>query len=356
MRMSKKTRTLVGLVAGAGAVASIGTVIGADSATARARGGTFKVIDCNVKGLDDVFQNGIIELVFTSSVDPASVRPSLFQVRERNASGTGFTKQVPGSFQFLDNKVRFYPRLPTHLRDPRSPGEDFYGVGTPRDDAEENAGLHANTAYEVKIVGGGSAISIRSSTGRRLQRNYTARFTTTGSSPKSDAFTIDNYGDSPPPGFVYSNPSDKVASPADQYAKHGGTREVPNAINVTLFGNRVPLSPSSLRQGSNVSLQLTERNGDPSLAKPIRGTPFIEQNLDGVRLVYKPFFPLPDRGTFAYRITKDVKDLTEQYDFKSNPDRLRLRDIYEYMVTAQALSPTTPPELLPNPPIDLIFD
>ena len=89
MRMSKKSRTLVGLVAGAGAIASIGAVLDTQAASARARGGTFKVVDCNVKGLDDVFQNGIIELVFTSDVDPSTVRPALFQVRERNATARG---------------------------------------------------------------------------------------------------------------------------------------------------------------------------------------------------------------------------------------------------------------------------
>ena len=356
MRIPKNARTVLGLLAGAGAVAAVGAVAGADAAAAKTKGGSLRVVDVNVSGLDGVYQNSVVEITFTADVDPVSVNPAVFQVRQRNATGTGFTKQVPGTFQVAGNVVRFYPRLPTHLRDPLSSTDAFYSAGTPRDDANENAGLKPSTAYQVYLIGGATPDAIRSVSGRKLARSQTARFSTTPTSPKSDAFTIETYGDAPPPGFQYSNPSDKVASPDDQYAKHGGTREVPNAISVTLFGNRVPISPSTLRQGSNASLTMTERNGDPSLTKPIRGTPFVEQNFDGTRIVFSPNFPLPDRGTYAFRLTKDVKDLTEQYDFRNNPERLRLRDIYEFMVTAQQLSPGTPPADLPDPPIELIFD
>jgi hypothetical protein len=356
MRLPKNARTVLGLLAGAGAVATAGAVAGADAAAAKSKGGPLRVVDVNVAGLDGVYQNAVIEIQFTADIDPVSVNPAVFQVRQRNSTGTGFTKQIPGSFQVAGNVVRFYPRLPTHLRDPLSTTDDFYAAGTPRDNANENAGLKPSTSYQVYLIGGATPDAIRSTSGRKLARSQTARFSTTPDSPKSDAFTIESYGDAPPPGFQYSNPSDKVASPDDQYAKHGGTREVPNAISVTLFGNRVPISPSTLRQGSNTSLTMTERNGDPSLTKPIRGTPFVEQNFDSTRIVFKPNFPLPDRGTYAFRLTKDVKDLTEQYDFKNNPERLRLREIYEFMRTAQQLSPGTPPADLPDPPIDLIFD
>ncbi|MCE9637113.1 MAG: Ig-like domain-containing protein [Planctomycetes bacterium] len=353
---SMKTRTLLGVVVGAGLVASIGSIAGAPFAAAKAAAGPLKVVDCDVAGYDDVFQNASIKITFSADVDPLSVDPAIFQVRERNATGSGFTKQVPGAFQVTGSVVHFYPRLPTNLIDPASTTGAFYGVGTPRDDANENAGLKANTNYQVQITGGSSANTIRALSGRRLSKTYRARFSTTPSSPKSDAFTIENYGDAPPPGFQYSNPSDKVASPLDQYAKHGGTRDVPSASSVTLFGNRVPVSFNTLRQGSNVSVSLTERFGDSALAKPIRGTPFVEQNFDGTRIVFKPAFPFPDRATYAMKLTKDVKDLTEQYDFRNNPERFRLRQIYEYLLTAQALSPGTPPSDLPDPPVDLIFD
>jgi hypothetical protein len=357
MQIPKSARTAfaitMGVALGSG-LAAAAALASAGTASAKPRGGGFKVIDCNVAGLDGVFQNAVIELVFTSEVAQQSVDPAIIQVREMNSSATGFTKQVPGSFQFAGNIVRFYPRLPTHLRDPET--DDFYAFGAPRDDADANAALKASTSYEVKVVGGAAANTVRSTRGRRLGKTYKARFSTTPSSPASDAFTIETYGDAPPPGFQFSNPSDKVASAEDYYERHGGTRDVPNAIQISLFGNRVPLSPKTVRQGTNVSLQLTERAGDPSFQKPIRGAAYVEQNNEGTRLAFRPSFPLPDRGTYALRVTKDVKDLTEQYDFRANPERLRLRDIFEFMQTAQQLSPGTPPADLPDPPIELIFD
>lgn len=355
----RTTRLAIGLAAGA--AVTVGALASSEPASAKARGGTFKVLDCNVAGLNGVGQAGIVlnqivEIVFTSAVDPATVNPAIFQVREQNATGKGYTKQIAGSFQTVGNRVRFYPRLPTHLRDPASPSGDFFAPGTPHDDATANAAFKASKNYEVRVVGGAGADTVRSTRGRRLIRSYFTRFVTRSDTPKSDAYSTETYGDQPPPGFVYSNPSDKVASPVDQYARHGGAADVPNAIGVTLFGNRVPVSPDTLRKSGNTTLTQTERNGDPSLVKAIRGTVFVEQNFESVRILYKPLFPLPDRGVFALKLTKDVKDLSEQFDFLNNPERLRLRDIYEFLSSAQVLSPGVPPEQLPDPPSVFIPD
>ena len=114
MRITKKspalrTRAVLGAVAGAGLVASLSLFAGAPSASAKPAGGTLKVVDCNVAGYDDVFQNEVIQITFSSDVDPISVDPAIFQVRERNASGSGFTKQVPGAFQVVRPRSRGRP-------------------------------------------------------------------------------------------------------------------------------------------------------------------------------------------------------------------------------------------------------
>jgi hypothetical protein len=316
-----------------------------------------RILDINVEAQANVPQNRVIEIRFNATPAKRSVNPAQFRIRAQNATGTGFTKQVPGEFQVFGNTVRFFPRLPTHRRDPTSTDDEFYSEGSERDDAAANAGLQPDTNVEIKIIGHPSVAAVRAAKGgRKLNRTVTARFSTASEAPKTSAFTVDEYIDSPPPGFEFSNPSDKVASAADQYAKHGGTADVPSAVAVTLFGNKVPLSPATLRTGTNVSLRLLERGGDPSLAKDVAGVPYVEQNYETTRLVYQPRFPLPDVGVYAYRVTKDVKDLTETFTFKNNAERLRLREIYEFMLAARALQPGVPPEMLDDPPLELIFD
>lgn len=357
MRIS---RTWSRVAVGAAVAATVAVALPDEKAVAKAgrqnRGGVLKMTDIDVGDFAGVAQNHVIEMRFTQQIDGSSVNPATFQVRSQNAKGTGFTIQVPGTFQVAGSAVRFYPRLPTHLRDPDSVTGAFYQPGTSRDDATANAGFQPKKNHQITIIGNPSVAAVRSTTGRTLNRSHQARFTTSPETPKTDAFTIDTYQDAPPPGFEFSNPPDKVASAADQYARHGGTADVPSAIGVTLFGNKVPLSPATVRQSNNIVLTLLARLDDPIYRKPIQGTPYIEQNFDTVRLVFVPRFPLPDRGTYALKVTKNVKDLTETYDFKSNAERLRLRDIYEFMVAARQLSPTTPPSELADPPIELIYD
>lgn len=350
-----------GRVAGGAAVAAACVVLLpggqlAAKAGRQNRGGPLKLTDIDIGDFAGVPQNHIVDMRFTQPVDPATVNPATFQIRAQNANSTGFTIQVPGSFQVSGSAVRFYPRLPTHLRDPDSTTGAFYQPGTPRDDATANAGFQPSKNHQITIVGNPSVSAVRSLSGRPLNRSYSVRFTTSPETPKTDAFTIDTYQDAPPPGFEFSNPPDKVASAVDQYARHGGTQDVPSAIGVTLFGNKVPVSPATLRQTGNVTLTMLSRHDDPSLRKPIQGTPFIEQNFDTVRIVYQPRFPLPDLASYALKVTKNVRDLTETYDFKNNAERLRLRSIYEFMVAARQFNPNTPPGDLQDPPIDLIYD
>ena len=128
MRFPKKTRTVVGVVGGVAVAALLSTALTPSAADARARarrGGPFKLMDVNVGGFDGVYQNSVIEFTFTTGVNAATVSHAVFQIREKSGN-SGFTRQVPGTFQVAGSIVRFYPRLPTHLRDPASPtGESF---------------------------------------------------------------------------------------------------------------------------------------------------------------------------------------------------------------------------------------
>ena len=258
----KSARTFVGVVGGVAAALVLAAAVSPSSADARAkRGGPFRLVDVSVGGFDGVYQNEVVEYTFTTAVDPSSISHAVFQVRQKNATGTGFTKQVPGTFQSAGAIVRFFPRLPTHLRDPASPTGEFYQPGTALDDAEENAGFRPSTDYECRVIGAPSVQAARSTKGRRLDKTYSARFRTSAKTPKSLAYTIDTYGDAPPPGFQYSNPSDKVASVEDQYAKHGGTGDVPSAISVTLpvwrsvageIGTLFPKSVTAMALGTSV--------------------------------------------------------------------------------------------------------
>src|SRR5262245_44333144 len=137
MRMSRAwSRTVVGATV---AVVAAAAFMPSQKATAKAaKSGGFKVVDVNVGDTGGVFQNKIVEMTFSTAIDPATVNPATIRVRAQNATRTGYTIQVPGSFQVTGNIVRFYPRLPTHLRDPADPNGGFYPFGTTRDDADAN--------------------------------------------------------------------------------------------------------------------------------------------------------------------------------------------------------------------------
>ncbi len=350
-------RTVLAVTAATVSAGLIGALWVPDEAQARRRkGGQMRIVDIDVGSFAGVPLNTVIQFKFSQKPSRSSVHHATFRIREENATQTGFTKQVPGAFQIQGRSVNFFPRLSTHLRDPDSATNEFFPEGSTRDDADENAGLHPEANYEITVVGHPNTLPVRSNRGRKLRRSETVQFTTAPATPRQFAYTLDTYQDAPPPGFVLSNPPDKVATPLDQYAKHGGTVEVQNDLDITLFGNRVPLNPTSARQGSNITLTLTERQGDQSQRKPIPGTPHIEQNFDTAKIVFSPRFALPDLGAYAFRVTKDVKDIQGTFDYRNNPERLRLRGIWEFLDTARTLSPTTPPEQLENPPIDLIFD
>jgi hypothetical protein len=350
MRTSRNWARLVG---GAAAALAVAAALPAEKAKA-AKAPALKLTDVNIGDYSGVPQDQVIEMTFTQPVDPASVSRATLQMRAQNSTKTGFSIEVPGSFQVAGSVVRFFPRLPTHLRDPGDPNGGFYQPGTPRDNAAANAGFQPSKNHQIIVVGAPSQSPVRGTTGRALNRTYKVNFTTSADTPKTDAFTWDSYTDAPPPGFKFSNPPDKVASVPDQYARHGGTQDVPSAIGVTLFGNKVPLSPATIRQANNVVLTLLARGDDASYRKVMQGTPYVEQNFDTVRMVFQPRFPLPDLSSYALRLTNNVKDLTEVYQFTNNRDRLNLRQIYEFLVAARTLNPTTPPAQLNDPPSEYI--
>ncbi len=348
MRTSRMWSRLVG---GAAAALAVAAALPAGNARA-AKSSSLKLTDVNIANFSGVFQDEIIEFSFTQAIDPSSVNPATLQVRSQNARNTGFSIEVPGSYQVAGAVVRFLPRLPTHLRDPNDPNGGFYQPGTTRDNAAANAGFQPSKNHQINLIGDPNISAVRSASGHPLNRTYKVGFTTSPDTPKTDAFTTDSYTDAPPPGFKFSNPPDKVAAEVDQYARNGGTQDVPSAASVTLFGNKVPLSPTTVRQADNIVLTLLSRFGDPSYRKVMQGTPYIEQNFDTVRLVFQPRVALPDRAAFALRVTNNVKDLTEVYQFTNNAARLRLRQMYEFLVAARLLNPTTPPAQLADPPVE----
>ena len=122
-------------VAGAFALAT------APAPSARAASGSGRAIQIqkiNVAQGSGVPANSVVEITMSQAVDPSTVTPATVQVRGQNATLTGYTKQVVGSFQVVGNVVRFFPRLPTHLRDAAG---KFFPQGSPLDDAAANTGF-----------------------------------------------------------------------------------------------------------------------------------------------------------------------------------------------------------------------
>jgi hypothetical protein len=320
---------------------------------AASKGSTLQVQSINLSQSSGVPANSVIELTMSQAIKSSSVTPATLQVRGLNATGTQYAKQVFGSIQVVGNLIRFYPRLPTHLRD--SSG-NFYPAGTAQDDAAANAGFKPSTGYEVRLIGRPAITTIQSTTNRPLKITTYARFSTAAASPPEKLWTTKSYSDSPPPQFSFSNPPDTVPSAATQYATHGGTQDVPNSILVSLFCTRVPLAPGTARIQGNVEMTMLARKDDYTLRRPVAGSVFIEQNFDTTLMAFRPRVSLADLGTYSLRVGKGVKDLTEQNDFAVNRQRETLREIYDFLAAARALSPGVPVSSLPDPPAELITD
>jgi hypothetical protein len=326
----------------------------APAASARQGGNAvFKVASINVAGAAGVPANAIVEMTFTAPVDPASATAAVVQVCGRNATNTGYTRQVFGSLQVASNVVRFYPRLPGHLR--RADGT-FFPEGSPEDDAAANAGFQPSTGYQVRVIGAPAASPLRSVAGRPLKTDAVARFTVASNARADELWTTGTYADAPPPAFSFSNPPDRVPSKADQFTARGGAVDVPTKTSVALFCTKVPLAPGTARIEGNVDLTMTSRRGDASERRPVAGSVFVEQNFDTTRLEFQPRVALADQATYRLRVGKGVKDLTEQSDFASNPSRERLRTIYDFLAAGRALSPGGQVADLPDPPDELVPD
>jgi hypothetical protein len=321
---------------------------------AKAVGG-FQVQSINVALGASVPGNIIVEVKCSQAVNPDSVTPATLQVRGKNATKTGYSKQVFGSAQVVGNVIRFYPRLPTHLRD--STGK-FYPQGSAKDSAGDNAAFQPQTDYQISVVGSPAITAITSTSGRKLKAGpaNTTQFTIAAASPPERLWTALTYSDSPPPQFSFANPPDTVPSAAGQYSTHGGTQDVPSAILMSLYCTKVPLSPSSARNLGNVAATMLARKGDYSLRRPVFGSVFVEQNFDTTLLAFQPQVALADLGIFSLRVTKGVKDLTEQNDFAPNRARDQLNTIYVFLSSARSLAPTVPVAQLPDPPAELITD
>ena len=241
-----------------------------DAQARRRRSGRVRLKSINVDGSTGVPLNAIIEFRFTHVISPASANHALFQIRAENDNSTGFTKQVPGSFQIRGTNVAFFPRIATHLRDPDRSDGSFYAEGTANDDANVNSALQPDTMYEIRVLGHPSATPVRARNGRRLNRSASARFSTESLNGR---YTTLTYQDNPPPRFVLSNPADKAASVADQYAKHGGGKEVESAARLSLFATQVPLdatSSASGRQPLTDDDRTQRRYVDPSAGQSLR--------------------------------------------------------------------------------------
>ena len=248
--MAKRTiQIVVGCAAASAAALAV-----APGASAKAAGkgrGALVVQSINVAGASDVPANQVVEVSFSTAVDPASVTPSTLRVYGRNATDKGYTKAVFGSLQVTGNVVRFFPRLPTHLRDASG---NFYPYGSPQDDAVANAAFQPSTKYQVKAIGRPAATTIRSTTGRPLRESASGEFSIAQASPPEELWTTRTYSDSPPPEFSFSNPPDTVPSPGTYYATHGGTHDVPSSIAVSLYCTKVPLAPSTARITGRISV------------------------------------------------------------------------------------------------------
>lgn len=351
-RANRIARAAVGALAVCTTAVALG-VDGAAEAAKSSKGGVLSVRTIGIAGRSGVHANEIVEVEFNTEIDPSSVGPATVQVRARNATGTGYTKQVFGTFQAAGRIIRFFPRLPGHLRDANG---KFYTEGLPQDDAAENAGFQPATDYQVTLIGRPEATTIRAATGRPLKRSQIFRFSTASNTSADMLYTTTTYSESPPPQYSFSNPPDTVPVPATQFTTFGGTAGVPNDILAQLYCTRVPLSPATARVLGNVTLTMLARNGNYTLRRPVEGSVYVEQNVDTTLLVYKPRFPLADKATYSLRVSKNVKDLTEQYDFLPNRDRERLRQIYDALTSSRANSPGTPAADLADPPSALIGD
>jgi hypothetical protein len=356
MAKAMKLAKIAGGCATAGIVAlSAATVEPAKAAGSKAAASGFQVQSINVAQGASVPANIIVEVKCSQPVNPDSVSPATLQIRGRNATNTGYSKQAFGSSQVVGNVIRFYPRLPTHLRD--STG-NFYPEGSAKDSASDNAAFQPQTSYQVAVIGSPAITAITSTSGKRLRSSprNTTQFTVAAASPPERLWTSLTYTDAPPPQFSFSNPPDTVPSAQGQYATHGGTQDVPSEILMSLFCTRVPLSTGAARNLGNVSGTMLARKGDYSLRRPVFGSVFVEQNFDTTLLAFQPQVALADLGVYSLRVTKGVKDLTEQNDFAPNRLRDSLNTIYVFLSSARALAPTVPVSQLPDPPAELITD
>jgi hypothetical protein len=127
--------------------------------------GSLDVVGVTAENTGVLPQNGLflnqrLIFTFTTEVDPATVTPEVFRIRQ----GPNFTIQAQGDFRVSGRQVTFVPALPTKV--------DL-----------SDAGLVAGQQYRIRIQGFPNAVALNSTRGRPLTSTYETTFTTRSSAP-----------------------------------------------------------------------------------------------------------------------------------------------------------------------------
>lgn len=324
--------------------------------SAEARGprsaGRLRVVSVSVEGLGQVALNQVVEIRFNAAVARSSLSDGSITVVPRE----GTDGPRPGTLTQKGNVVRFLPDLPTHALDPDDPGGDFFPTGSPRDDAFANGTFRPATDYRVLIAGGADKPTVQSVARGGLRRSVTADFRTADRSGVAPLFLPEEFADVAPQSVLFTSPPDRVTKADHQYGNRGGTPSVSEAVRVALFLKALPLDPESVRVPGAVRLTRVAPLGPGEAPVDVAGDALVRQDRDSVELVFRPRDPLDQLSSYALRVDERVTTLATGFTLEDQVERRRARDAFEFLALARSISPSTPPELLPNPPSDLISD
>lgn len=228
------------------------------------------VLRVNVAGSSNLPLNQEIIIYLSAPADPATVSSETVQITEQNR----YPNPVKGLFQVSGKRILFYPALP----------------GKP--DLSDSA-FQPGATYRLFLAC--KRKGIRSLRGEGLRFPYETCFSM--SSQVSPPFFKD-----PVPGFprVFGTvPKTRVPPPEERVSP--GTLEDPPAIEV-FFSE--PLSPASVSL-KNIRIFFTEQN----YKTPIPGSLSLFQGYFQARVVFSPFFPLPEDQEIHLQVSSFVTDL-----------------------------------------------
>ncbi|MBI1848847.1 MAG: hypothetical protein HYR85_00740 [Planctomycetes bacterium] len=128
-------------------------------------GGSLDVVGVSAEGIgllpqDGLFLNQRFVFTFTSDIDPTSVTPEVFRIRQ----GPLFTVQARGDFRVSGNQVTFIPTLPTKV--------DL-----------SDAGLAPGLTYRIQVQGFPNGQALLNQRGRPLTSTFTTTFSTRSTAP-----------------------------------------------------------------------------------------------------------------------------------------------------------------------------